>query len=211
MAVNKKTGTRSLSTGAKKTDPAGKLKLADALRTLLIDKVFNSITTAEIAQTAKTNEALIYRYFGDKRGLLHFVMGEYMQESLARMDADLQDLDDPLEKLRKLVWNSFDYYNANRVFAKILLIEVRNYPGYFESDTYQLVKRYVQLVTELIEEGQEGGQIRFDIPAKVIRNALMGVIEHLALPGVLFGRQFSPNKLTDSVFQIVFEGILMKP
>jgi AcrR family transcriptional regulator len=193
-----------------KSDPPGKLKLADSLRTLLIDKVFNSITTAEIAKTAKTNEALIYRYFGDKRGLLHHVLGEYMKESQAKILADLKSIDDPVEKLRKLVWDSFDNYNANRVFAKILLIEVRNYPGYFESDTYQSVKNYGRLIRELIEEGQESGQIRDDIPAKVIRNAVIGTIEHLALPSVIFGRQFSPNKLTDSLFQIIFEGISAK-
>ena len=51
--------------------PPGKIKLAKALRVLLEEKDFNSITTAEIASTAGTNEALIYRYFGDKRGLLH--------------------------------------------------------------------------------------------------------------------------------------------
>ncbi|MFP4453651.1 MAG: helix-turn-helix domain-containing protein, partial [Desulfobacterales bacterium] len=51
--------------------PPGQIKIENALRTLLVQKDFNSITTAEIARTSGVNEALIYRYFKDKRGLLH--------------------------------------------------------------------------------------------------------------------------------------------
>ena len=51
--------------------PPGGIKIAMALRDLLENKDFNSITTAEIAQASGVNEALIYRYFGSKRDLLH--------------------------------------------------------------------------------------------------------------------------------------------
>lgn len=194
-----------------KTIPKSKYRLIKAMKTLLVDKTFHAITTAELARTANANEALIYRYFGDKRGLLHYVLAEYMQEVNEAIDNELDKITDPLEKLRRFVWLSLDAYNSNRVFAKILLIEVRNYPGYFESDTYQLIRRYAQTLLGLIEEAQKNGVVRSDIPAKVIRNAILGMAEHLCLPGVLFGKPFSANTITDNLFSMVIDGILEKP
>ena len=47
--------------------PPGRVKIADALRTLLEQKEFNAITTAEISRQAGVTEALIYKYFKESR------------------------------------------------------------------------------------------------------------------------------------------------
>ncbi len=60
--------------------PPGRIKIADALRFLLEDKDFGDITTAEIAKTAGVTEALIYKYFKDKRDLLYQVLAEYLEQ-----------------------------------------------------------------------------------------------------------------------------------
>ena len=59
--------------------PPGRIKIADALRSLLETKDFSAITTAEIAKHAGVTEALIYKYFKDKRDLLHQVLAEYIE------------------------------------------------------------------------------------------------------------------------------------
>ena len=100
-----------------------------------------------------------------------------------------------------------DSYNSHRVFAKIILIEVRNYPGYFESETYTLIRDYGQTLSDLLEEAKQNGEIREDTPVAATRNAIIGSIEHLCLPGVIFGKQFSPNILTEDLCKIIFSGI----
>ena len=60
--------------------PPGGVKLLDTLKLLLKDKEFNAITTAEIAKVAGVNEALIYKYFGSKRGLLEALLGGYFED-----------------------------------------------------------------------------------------------------------------------------------
>ena len=77
MASSAEKNDRTRDSGSTPLPPA-KLKLAAAMRQLLRTKDFNSITTAEISRTAKANEALIYRYFKDKRGLLHQVLYDYL-------------------------------------------------------------------------------------------------------------------------------------
>ncbi len=191
----------------KKTPPAGKLKIMDSLRSLLETKEFGAITTAEIAKTAGVTEALIYKYFNDKRDLLHQVLREYLEEYMVRFGLDLKGIKGSLNKLRKLIWVHFHTYSSNRVFARILLIEVRNHQDYYASETHKFVKKYADMILDIVEEGMENGEIRSDIPAKMIRQGILGGIEHICLTRVVFGREIEPDVLTDDLCELIFSGI----
>ena len=190
------------------SSPPAKKRLAQAMAQLLADKDFSSITTAEISSTAKANEALIYRYFTDKRGLLHHVLHDYLLDFMDQMQREIKITQSAVDKLRLLIQGHIRIYDQNRVFAKILLLEVRNFPGYFESSTYRLVKIYSKLITGIIEEGQEQGQIRSDIPAAQIRNLVLGAIEHFCIAALVFGREISVQNGARELSNLIFEGIL---
>ena len=187
--------------------PPGKVKLSQALRTLLENKNFNAITTANIAKTADVNEALIYRYYGDKRGLLHHLLAEYLDSFLQQISIDLKGIEGNLNKLRKLIWTHIYLYNHNRVFAKILLLEVRNYPGYFSSETYRTVKVYSRMILDLLKEGVDSGEIRNDISPTLMRQIILGGIEHACLPAIIFNREMDVDRLHGEVCHMLFNGI----
>jgi len=192
------------------SDPPGKVKIAEALKILLREKDFNSITTADIARTAGVNEALIYRYFKDKRGLLHDVLAEYLEDYIEKIEFDRKGIKGAANKLRQLIWDTIYLYQQDRVFAKILLLEVRNFSGYFESETYQIVRHYGKALLNLIKEGAASGEFRDDISPSHIRQIILGCIEHLCLPAVIFHYDISPDKLTADICDVIFEGIVKK-
>jgi len=192
------------------SDPPGKVKIAEALKILLREKDFNSITTADIARTAGVNEALIYRYFKDKRGLLHDVLAEYLEDYIEKIEFDRKGIKGAANKLRQLIWDTIYLYQQDRVFAKILLLEVRNFSGYFESETYQIVRHYGKALLNLIKQGAASGEFRDDISPSHIRQIILGCIEHLCLPAVIFHYDISPDKLTADICDVIFEGIVKK-
>jgi len=192
------------------SDPPGKIKIAEALRILLKEKDFNSITTADISRTSGVNEALIYRYYKDKRGLLHDVLAKYLEDYIAKMEFDRQGIKGVANKLRKLIRDTIHLYQQDRVFAKILLLEVRNFSGYWESETYQIVRNYSRSILNLIKEGIDAGEFRDDISPSHIRQIILGAMEHLCLPGVIFQHEISPDKLTNDICDVIFEGIANK-
>jgi AcrR family transcriptional regulator len=192
------------------SDPPGKIKIAEALRVLLKEKDFNSITTADISRTSGVNEALIYRYYKDKRGLLHTVLAEYLEDYIETMELNRKGIKGAVNKLRKLIWDMIYLHHKDRVFSKILLLEVRNFRGYWESETYQIVRQYSKSMLDLIKEGIDAGELRDDISPSHIRQIILGAIEHLCLPAVIFQHEISPDKLTDDICDVIFEGIVKK-
>jgi AcrR family transcriptional regulator len=187
--------------------PPGRIKIANAFISLLEHKEFGAITTAEIAKKAGVTEALIYKYFEDKRGLLHQVLKEYLEQYLVQFERDLKGIKGALNKIRKLIWGHISVYSSNRVFAKILFLEVRNHLDYYRSDTYQLIRAYSKILLEIIEEGIRNGEIRNDIPPKLIRQVIFGSIEHVCLTGVIFKGEISPDDLTEDLCRFIFRGI----
>ncbi len=189
------------------SSPPGRIKIMEALRSLLEDKEFTAITTAEIARTAGVTEGLIYKYFQDKRDLLHQVLAEYVERFVAQIEMDLKGIKGALNKLRKIIWTHFYMYAADRVFARILLVEVRNVPDYFQSDAYAIVRRYTDLLGSIIEEGVAEGVIMDDVPVASIRQVVLGGIEHLCLRHVIFNREIDPDQLHNDLCEILFRGI----
>lgn len=187
--------------------PPGKLKIINALRTLLEDRTFESLTISEIAATAGVTEGLIYKYFKDKRDVLHHVLKEHYQQFLIQIDRDLQGIDGSLNKLKKIIWSSIERYANHRVFARIILLEVRNSEEYFRSEAYALVRQFNRIIIDIINEGIAGGEIRENIPAAYIRNALFGTIEHSCLNRVIFNEAVSTNEAAKLITDLLFSGI----
>jgi len=188
--------------------PPGKIKLAEALQTLLEGKDFSSITTSEIAKVAGVNEALIYRYFKDKRGLLHDVLAHAIEDFMSDIAGELRRIKGAAKKLRRLLRRSIEFYIGHRVSAKILLVEVRNFPGYFESRTYLLAKSYAHLVLEILREGIAAGEFRDDVSPGRIMQIILGGMEHLILPAVVFDRKVDAHSCADALCDVVLNGIL---
>ena len=191
--------------------PVGGVKIREAFKALLEEKEFNAITTAQISRKSGVNEALIYKYFGDKRGLLHQVLRDYLDEYLGQMESELKGIKGTFNKLKKIVWSQMNLYESKRVLAKILLLEVRNYPGYFESESYGQVRRYSRIITEILKEGIKNGEIRSDIPVTSMRQVILGGIEHLCLPKIIYGKPYSAKEFTKELCMAVFAGIAKRP
>ncbi|MBU2645433.1 TetR/AcrR family transcriptional regulator [bacterium] len=189
------------------TSPPGREKLASALRDLLLTKDFGSITVSEIAKHSSVNEALIYRYFGNKRGLLHGVLTRYLQTFINQLTIELKGLKSVLEKLRKLAWSTINFYDRDRVSAKILLLEVRAHKDYFESETYQTVKIYANLISTIVQEGIDNGELQPNVSPQHFRQIVLGTIEHLLLPAIIFDEPIDVDKLQEIFCDTLFDGV----
>jgi AcrR family transcriptional regulator len=208
MPTGANNAAKNFKTGAL---PPGRIKIVESLKYLLEEKEFGAITTAEIARTAGVTEALIYKYFKDKRDLLHQILSEYLEQYRDQITQDLRGIKGVFNKLRKLIWSHINVYATNRVFAKILLIEVRNYPDYYRSETYERVKDYSDIVLQIIEEGVRNNEIRRDISPKLMRYGILGSIEQVCLSGITFSRSIDPDDLTEQLCEFFFNGIINPP
>ncbi|MDY0220515.1 MAG: TetR/AcrR family transcriptional regulator [Desulfobacterium sp.] len=194
-------------TAPRKPSPPGRTKIMKALAKLLKTKNFHSITTAQIAAQAGVTEGLIYKYFKDKRDLLYEVLNDHFKSFLVGIDRAINDEISSLARLSIIIKTTIESYAANRVFARILLIEVRNNPDYFNCDAYSLVRIYAATILEIIRQGQGNGEINRDVDPYVFRQVILGAIEHACLGQVLFGSTMDTTQVSDEISRILFKGV----
>lgn len=190
--------------------PIGGARIVEAFTTLLKKKPFGTITTAEIAEVSGVNEALIYRYFGSKRELLQIVLFYYLSDFINDLFPKVMATEGSLNKLKKVIRETIYSYQNNLVFSRILLLEVRNYPGYFQTETYQMVRKYARFIQNIIKVGIREGEIRKDVSSWVIMQIIMSGIEHLCLPTLLFKKNLQTDDLTKEFCNVLFAGIKKK-
>lgn len=191
--------------------PPGRIKIMNALTVLLQEKEFNRVTTAEIARAAGVTEGLIYKYFKDKQDLLYQVLRVLFQVVIDDIEQQLSPADYPSEKLRTFVRASIASYEKSRVFSKIILLEVRNSPKFYESEAYQLVRRYSGLLWNILQEGVDSGEFAPDIEIRSLREIIIGTIEHSCLSSIIFDRDIDVDHVTDQLCRTLFHGISSPP
>jgi len=189
-----------------KTNPPGRIKIMKAFSLLMAEKDFHSITTAEIARTAQVTEGLIYKYFKDKKDLLYQVLNDHFFEFQTHIENRIAHEKTSVEKLKVIIFSSLESYAANRIFSKILLLEVRNSLDFFESGAYEMVREYARTILDIIEKGIETGELKPETDPHILRKVILGAIEHACLGEIIFGRPLDIDEVSTGIANIVFTG-----
>jgi AcrR family transcriptional regulator len=187
--------------------PAGYAKIVEALKYLLKEKGFQDITWSEIARQAGVSEALIYQYFKSRQGLLYAVLADYLKGYRSKIWNALDETTGALNQIRALITGLLSVYNDNRVFARILLLEVRNFQDYYESEAYDLIREFATKCLVALEEGMDSGEIRVDIRPSRMRQVIMGGVEHTILPYVIFQKEVNTDTLTREITPLLIDAI----
>ena len=189
-----------------KTNPPGRIKIMKSFSSLMAQKDFHSITTAQIAKNAQVTEGLIYKYFKDKKDLLYQVLNEHLLTFQVKIEAGIANEKSCIKQLEIIIFSSLESYVQNRIFSRILLLEVRNSLDFFDSITYEMVRKYSCTILEIIEKGIKKGELKSDLDALILRKLILGAIEHACLGEVIFGRELDIDKVSTGISNIVFNG-----
>jgi AcrR family transcriptional regulator len=190
-----------------KTNPPGRIKIMNSFYSLMKKKDFHSITTAEIAKNAEVTEGLIYKYFKDKKDLLYQVLNDHFFEFMAKIENRVAHEKTCIKKLEVIIFASLESYAHNRAFSKILLLEVRNSPEYFNSSAYGLVRKYAGIILGIIEEGIQTKELKPDTDPYLLRKVILGAIEHACIGEIIFARELDIDQVSKGITNIVFNGV----
>ncbi|GAA1950979.1 hypothetical protein GCM10009798_07880 [Nocardioides panacihumi] len=87
----------------RRPEPWRRDRILDAALQLLVDDPAESIQIADVAQAAGVSPATVHYHFGDRQGLVIAAMGRASAEMSEGRASAIQDLPDPVAKMRRLI------------------------------------------------------------------------------------------------------------
>ncbi len=180
----------------KKDDKAA--AVLNAAAAIFSKKGFNGATMLEIGNEANVAEGTIYEYFVNKQDLLLSIAKERFEKFKIELDTTFQ-IEDPITKLKRLIWNHFLIFFTNPEFLTLFLNDIKLNQHFYKTDSYVYFINYYSKVSEVLGEGKRAGVFRQQVNNRVYRNLFTGSFTHLLLrwlfistpPPLTFMREFT--------------------
>lgn len=180
--------------------------LRAAIKVFARSGFFNS-KVADVAHEAGVADGTVYLYFKNKDDILASIFNQYMDKALTDGRARLAEINDPVEKLRRIVHAHLEGLGRDRNLAIVFQVELRSSTKFMEQFSATKVTEYLELISEVIEEGQLNGFFRSRFNTKIAAKVLFGALDEMATNWVLSHKTYSLASTADAVLDVFLNGI----
>ena len=168
---------------------------------------FNS-KVSEIARAASVADGTIYLYFRNKDDLLISLFEEKMGEVVADVRRRIAAGGNALEKLGIFIENHMDLLERESGLVEVLQVELRQSTKFLKDYTPVKFFEYLEVISDILEEGKKQGVLRPDLNVSVARRAIFGALDELSLTYILSRKpKYHPAVTAAELRRLLLEGL----
>lgn len=184
------------------------LRIMEAATRVFAQKGFYNATISDIAKVAEVAEGTIYLYFKNKDDLLISIFEHSMEFFIQEVNKDLEGVADPKEKLKKFIDLHLRLVQKNPDLAQVLQIELRQSSKFMKEYEGGKFSEYLNVVRSILEEGQEKGIFRKELEPRILRRAIFGAVDEMALEWLLMTKKkYSLESCAEQIGETFLRGI----
>lgn len=161
----------------------------------------------EVAERAGVADGTLYLYFKGKEDLLVSILEEYAEAFLLRARRDCEGIDSPRDKLRRIVERHLVSLQNDRALAQIFQIELRHSRRFLRRVARGKVADYLNLLQEVVKEGQTQGVFRRDVPPELAARAIFGALDEQVTAWVLAAKPADLQAQVEPLLKILLAGL----
>jgi len=182
-------------------------RILDAAIKVFAERGFHTATVAEIARAAGVADGTIYLYFKGKDDLLLRLFDEKMTELLAEAKSELNKERSAPARLSRFIQLHLALVERNPDLASVLIVELRQSAQFIKAADRAKLAAYVDLIAEVVKDGQEKGELLNGISPATVKRAVFGALDELALGWLVSGRRTSLKKTAAEVAEWMVRGL----
>ena len=179
---------------------------ASALQ-LFGEKGFEATTVSAICGAAGVSEATLYEYFRSKEQVLFSIAELYTRREVERLRQLRHYIHDPRETLRATIQAYLEFYQRNPLYTSVALLTLKANRNFVRSRAYAVVREASRPIVEAFAQGVEAGLFRSDLDGSLVRNMVLGFIEHLTIQWIVVGRPENISQYRDTIHEMVMRAI----
>ena len=168
---------------------------------------FNQSTVAQIAQEAGVADGTIYLYFKNKDDILVQFFSYRTKQVFDLFRAEVNKADSSLNKLRNLIRRHLTEFQRDRDMAVVYQVETHQNSRLAESQIREMSKMYQDLVSEIIEAGQQEGNIRKDLYVSLVKRFILGAVDEVINTWLHSDKNYDLVSMADPLVELFMRGI----
>ena len=174
---------------SKRKDNEKHHRIIEAATKVFAKNGFYQSKIAQIAKEAGVADGTIYIYFENKDDILISLFEEQMKAVLDNMALQITKIDDPTEKLEIFASTHLDLIEKNKDMAEIIQVELRQSGKFMKEYKNERFLEYLDIIGDIIIEGQKRGLFRKDVIPGVAKRAFFGALDEVSRFWVLSSRR----------------------
>jgi TetR/AcrR family fatty acid metabolism transcriptional regulator len=182
-------------------------RILDAAVKVFAEKGFFQARVSDIARMAGVADGTIYLYFKNKDDLLISIFEEKMKEINVKFRDALGTEKDSVQRFRRLIGMHLAGFQAYPELAAVLQVELRQSSRFMREYKKVELKNYLDLMGDVVREGQQQGVFRKDIPLGLVKRFVFGALDEVVSTWVLAGRPYDLESLTDPLVDLFLNGL----
>ena len=152
------------------------LKTAAAL---FSKKGYTATSTREIASVLRIQKASLYYHIESKEDLLYTICKSSLEQIRHDVETAVENVHDPLERTRTLIRAHVESMLRDQDKHSAALSEMRVLSAARFADVIALRDAYEELVRAILQQAQQAGALRTDIPVKYLCLHLLGLMNRV--------------------------------
>ena len=164
-------------------------RIIKAATKVFAKKGFYQAKVSEIAKEAKVADGTIYLYFENKDDILISLFEDQMKLVLENMKSEITNEPDAVKKIQKFALNHLKLIEQNKDMAEIIQVELRQSSKFMKEYANEKFAEYLNLISEIIREGQAQGVFKESILPGIAKRAFFGALDEMSRFWVLSSRK----------------------
>ncbi|PMS22006.1 TetR family transcriptional regulator [Trinickia dabaoshanensis] len=200
--------------GGARRQPAGRKSqqrvkdILQAGREVFSEKGYERATTAEIAQRLGVSEATVFSYFRGKRELCARVIADWYDEIIAAIETGLPREGTARQQFAFIVRTHLRLMLVHGTgMCSLVLSEGRAKHHELSAELTSLQRRYTAPLMRVLAQAQQAGQIRTDLPLRLMRSMVFGPLEHVLWDAALGHRSPDIDVTADRLVDVLWTAL----
>ena len=168
---------------------------------------FHQSTVAQIAKEAGVADGTIYLYFKNKDDILVQFFSFRAKQVFESFREAVDRADSSLDKLRNLVRRHLAEFQRDRDGAVVYQVETHQNSRLAEAQIKEMSQMYRDLISEIVEQGQQDGTIRKDLYVGLVKRLIIGAVDEVINTWLHSDGQYDLVSMADPLVELFMKGI----
>jgi len=168
---------------------------------------FHQSTIAQIAKEAGVADGTIYLYFKNKDDILVQFFSHRAKQVFESFREEVDRAQTSLDKLRHLIRRHLAEFQRDRNGAVVYQVETHQSSRLAEEQIREMSQMYRDLISEIVEQGQQEGKIRKDLYVGLVKRFIIGAMDEVINTWLHSNGEYDLVSMTEPLVELFINGI----